>query len=425
MRPGDPDDAHPGAPPFPKPHRREFVVWDDIDALGMPRDAFDWQATYLRTKSTGMLHSAAGHGQCRRADMTRVVVPLVSEFPDTASRCSKCVRCGEAPPRPMQDALALVGRLKWLADLVAALEARVRTLGRADVYGHRRQGPLTLHISVEVDARVAASARRALAELEARRALSLAKMERRLSDDRSDIDDRLDALVTEAAADAARRACAEGFRRDVWPLLGCVDGGRGVDAERVWRIAADAWSDRPQASHDDRAAAVDEAIGEFLAPPVVNAGALREGELLVTDGGAQAHPCGWLDAEFLARRRQLALAWVRRLDAERAVAVGLRSAPDRLLVTTDWDEKGPTGGTDLDAILASCPHVSGQATAATTPPWMRVPPTAALVLAPAVLARWLDDGLRTFDMGPADGRQPDEETLHRLMAEANGRLTGG
>lgn len=400
-----------GLPPFPDGFARPSIVWADVDDLGLPRDALAWEATYLRTDSTGMLHAPKPAFRCVRAAATEVLVPLVADTPDTAERCSRCAHYGERPPAPVAAAYRLAVDLKWWADYVAALEARVASMDRFGLLQHRRRGPVQVVVADEADSRVGEAGQRAVEALEARRNLALAKIGRRLGRDTADIDVRLDALVTELACGTARARTDTSFRRDAWALLSAVETVRVVDADDVWRAVEEAWRETLASPADDRAALVDRAIARFAEPPVMNLGRLRDGDHLVPWAGF-ASPAEWADAEFEARRRRLAETWAGVLDDALAEASELRAAPDRYLVTTHWDEAGPTDVDDLHAILPACPHVTAHLVEGA--PWDSRARTAALVRVPAVLARRLHDSWSTFDAGPAEA-EPDEPTLLRLL----------
>lgn len=417
------DDLGSQAPPFPQDHRQEFIVWADVDAFDMPRDAFAWDTTYLKTKSTGTLHASAGRWPCARTDrMAEVVVPLVSDSPDTAKRCSRCIGCrriDDDPPRAMTNAVALVGRLKWLTDFVTALEARVDTLDRASVLAFRRRGPLSARVDddVELDRRVRLAGRAALAALEDRRREALERMGRRLADDRSDVEEHLDRLVVRIAEREAWEELAEEARTRLWGLIRCVDSR--CQAEHVWRSASEAWAEAITGDLAARVASVDEAMTPFLEPPVVVVGILREGECLTRNDRDHETPAAWLDAEFRARRTSLAEHWVRTLDDRLAEARRLREEePDHWLVTSEWDELGPTRGDEDHAVLAAFPYTTAEVDNA--PSRSNRTGTSALVKAPAVLVCWLArNEWATSDMGVAEGPL-DESTLHRLVDRMRG-----
>lgn len=403
----------PAPPPFPENHRRPPVVWDDIDRLGMPREVFAWEAPYLRTNSTGMLHAPFRWTQCVRAATTEVGVPLVSDAPDPAERCSKCAHHAERPPEPVARAYDVAAGLKWWEDYVTALEARVATMDREGLLHHRRRGPVRIVVAEVVDARVATAACRTVDELEARRSLALAKMSRRLRDDTADIDRLLDQLVVDVACDTARAEARQSFRNDVWPLVASVEPGRPADAPAVWDAAEQEWRDNLGSSAEDRTHALDAALARFAEPPVVNLSHLRGDDLLVAWSGFDS-PAAWADAEFTARRRRLAEKWTGMLDAALAEARKLRREPDHYLVTTNWDEHGPTRIDELRAVLPAFPHVTAEI--AEGLPWNSRAEIAALVRAPAVLARRLHDSWSTIDAGPARA-DLDPPTLRRLLTD--------
>lgn len=415
------------APPFPEDHRREFVVWADIDRFGMPRDAFAHEQRYLKTKSTGTLHAIGRFGSCiNPGRMVEVTVPLVSDRPDTAKRCNRCIgyRTGEdAPPRAVANAVALVKRLKWLADFVTALEARVPTLDRASTLALRRRGPLSAHFDddTELDPRVRRAGRDVLAALERRRRNAFEHMERRLRDDRSDIDQHLDRLVVRIAVRDEWAELGDESKVRLWQLVRSVDSRSS--AEHVWQAASGAWVEAVPADHAARLARVDEAMTPYLDAPVTNVAPIREETWLASDGASYGTPVDWLDAEFRAMRTRLAERWVRALDARLAAARRLRSeVPDHWLVVTDWDADGPTRLDDDHAVLTAFPHTTAEVERTST--WATRSGTVALVRAPAVLACWLaGNDWGTFDMGVADGPL-DVSTLHRLHDLALGRLDG-
>lgn len=417
------DDLESQAPPFPQDHRQEFVVWADVDAFGMPRDAFVHEQTYLKTRSTGTLHAVTRYGSCVKPDrMVEVGVPLVSDTPDTATRCSRCIGCrrtDDDPPRAMTNAVALVGRLKWLTDFVTALEARVGTLDRASVLAFRRRGPLSARVDddVELDPRVRQAGRAALAALEDRHREALERMGRRLAHERSDVEEHLDRLVVRLAVREAWEELAEEARTRLWPLIRCVDSR--CQAEHVWRSASEAWAEAIAGDLAVRVPSVDEAMTAFLEPPVVAVGTLREGECLTRNDRDHETPAAWLDAEFRARRTSLAEHWVRTLDDRLAEARRLREEePDHWLLTSEWDELGPTRWDEDHAVLAAFPYTTAEVDNARS--GSNRAGTSALVKAPAVLVCWLaGNEWATSDMGVAEGPL-DGSTLHRLVDRMRG-----